>query len=386
MDIRGELSRKWNKTKLVLQNVGTLILIDRFMFFFLSIGAIGAIFLSNGIGYLVTANIFTLIGVVIGHKKYPKFTIAYILGIIFLSSISLGMMFPSEKYQIVGVGLTLLLVVLTFWYASIMLHQIKIMNNEKLGKVISEIARSIFSPLRNELIEIQEQLKTGRYVSTILPSKLNITKKGEELVKKYTKGQIEIRPTSTFSEPKNPIKRSASRLLKIDDEDLVYAMALLNDDNTQFVENIYHLNNLHTQFDSDLLPYWIPFKEECKRLIELPNNQPYLTTDFSEDDYKIVLKYSFIQQDYSPYHPNILPGKQEELPRFISENGKMLLIWLQNVPTLKNDMDNIEQQRVKIIVIIAKMLGRITYLLSHWKMTYYLTEEELEEPEFSNAV
>lgn len=358
------------------------------MFVFLSIGAIGSIISPYfyGVGSLITSNIFTFIGVVIGYKKFPKFTIAYFLGLIFLSSISLSMIYPSEKFAIMGIGISLLLVVLTFWYASIMLSQIKIMNNEKMGKVISEIARSIFSPLRKELIEIQDQLKTGKYLSTILPSKLNISKIGEELVNKYTKDQIEIRPISTLSEPKNPIKRSASRLLKIDDEDLVFAMALLNDDNNEFIESIHHLNDLHIQFDSDLLPYWIPFKEECKRLIEIPNNRPYLTTDFTESDFKIVLKYSFIQQEYSPFPPRVLAGKQEELPRFISENGEALLNWLQNIPSLKTDMNNIEQQRAKIISIINKMLGRITFLLSHWKMTYYLTEEELEEPEFSNVV
>jgi hypothetical protein len=386
MDSRAGLSEKRINLKSVLQIMSAVFLVDKYMYISIFIGLIFIIISTFFINivfntfFLIISIIFSLIGIIFLYNKSPAFSIAYFLFVIFLISVTAGMMYPTEKYQIIGVGLTLLLVILTFWYASTMLHQIKIMNNEKLGKVIGEIARSIFSPLRDELFEIKGLLNSGYYISHLYhPTTLKFGKHGKDVVNHYINGEIEIYPKSYSSEDKKPINRLAYRLLKIEDEDLKYLLFILNGKNKEFVKIIDEMNALFNELDGDLIPFWIPFKEECEKLIQSPqNSKPYLNTDFDEFDLEMILKHSLIQQDYHLSVPFVIPGKQGELPRFISENKEKIFVWLTHNPALKNDIENIEKKKKMLIENIDEMLGEINYLLSTWKITYYLAEEELQ--------
>jgi hypothetical protein len=365
---------KYNLTVLYYK----IIYIERITIIFLLAGAIGT-FISGflrSVGMFISSIIVFFVGIFINYKKHPRYAIFSIILFVVMLTITAAYFFSNfanAPAQILTLGIYVILVIVTTWYASIMQHQVSIMNNEKLGKVIAEISRSIFSPMKNGLNEIQTELKDGTYVSELHPSKLKFKDEWEKILDNYLSSDVVIIPVLSDHKRMNTIWRSAKQLLDIDDDELNLTLLLLGKLKRDFYNNIEELSKAHQQFDDDFIPYWIPFKEECTKLDPSNSFDKQYDPDFAK-----VLKYVFIQCDFLDSEERIYIGHNKKLPQFIDENREKLYSWMQNISVLKIDIENIEKKKLGLIENISEIVKEIRTLLSIWKITYYLTEEELE--------
>jgi len=360
--------------KEICRNFYNFLYIDRWMFLFIFIGgllSLSSLFFRTNLEIIALSYISAFIGVMIGFKKHPFGAMSFFFFVILITIISLSISYPSEIDKIVGLGVTSIIALITFWYSTLMYRQINIMNNEKKGKLIGEISRSIFFRLKNELMEFKRVLETGKYIYNMYPIEVFYEAHWKDLIHKYLTGEVEIRSPSSSS--RTPIIRSAKRLLKINDDELIFTSLVLDKLTRDFNENYNELLKFHKTFDGDFHPYWIPFMGECKRLDQSRNFD-----DSYEADFKIVLKYTLIQKDYDPILAGQVTGHHEDLPNFIHENRDKLYNWLQNITILKEDIEIINDKKMKLIEIIDDFVNEIDYLISNWKITYYLTEEELQ--------
>lgn len=155
-------------------------------------------------------------------KPYSKFLPMLILIITLGSSVA----FNGSNYfdsDILIAGFSLVLVVITAGYASSTERLVKVTANEKKGKVIAEIARSIFSPMRENLVLANGYLEDGGYFSGFgysgLPLKrpLNMLDGLTPPMDYITKPVDVITYEQQFASQWE-LKRPAKELLRIDDE------------------------------------------------------------------------------------------------------------------------------------------------------------------------
>jgi len=130
-----------------LEIFNKLLSVNRWIFFWLILSA-GISILSivtNNLDYLIEAYVFLLVGSFVAFKKYPGFSLFIISIIIFLGTITSAIIF--QKIEILNAGITLILVIITGWYAHLMNQQLDVTQRTKKGKFIAEISRSIFTPI-----------------------------------------------------------------------------------------------------------------------------------------------------------------------------------------------------------------------------------------------
>jgi len=371
MAMGASFNKKWKKWNSIFERAAYDL--GYWTIIFLTVGAVGAsvggIFFPNHIGYLISSYIFFIIGLVLLYRKHPVGALVGFLSIIFLGIITLAVFFQ-KNFDFLTAGITGILVIITGWYAKNMHTQIQIMNNEKLGKVITEISISIFSPLEENLKHIKWEFETNFFIEQLLPTKFSNLERKLSFLQYYLEGDIEVFTITNIS---RTIKVSARRLLNINDEHLLFAIHQLKKLDVDYKKNIDDLKILFKQFDDDFLPYFQEFKSKC---IDLSNSS-HLGIPTDENYFKLILKFSMMKQDATPQNIGSAFEPYAHQCAFINEKRNELYSWIQNIVILRNDIQNIENEKIILICCIDEMIKEVDILLYNWKITYYLTETEM---------
>lgn len=371
MPIGNSREKKWKNIEWILAR--SFYDIGFWPFIFLTVGAFGALFgqiiFPNHIGYLISSYIFFLIGLALSYHRHPVGAITGFLLIVFLGVITLAALYQTN-FDFLTAGITGILVIITGWYAKNMHTQIKIMNNEKFGKVIIEVSKSIFSPFKDDLKDIKLEFETNSYIEQILPTKIESEEKKRGVIQNYLEGDILI--TSTVNSSR-VIQSSAKPLLNINDEHLPFTIRRLKQLNIDYNKNIDDLKVRFKKFDDDFLPYFQEFKLKCIGLAN-PLSLPLPSDDIY---FKLVLEYTLKKQNATLSNIGRFLGLHTLNLEFINEKRDELYQWIQNISILRDDVNNIENKKIEIIGCISDMIKEINILFYVWKKTYYLTEDEL---------
>jgi hypothetical protein len=337
---------------------------------FMTVGAVGLLingfFLSNDIGYFISSYIFFLVGLAIYYRRHPVGALIGFLLFLFAGVVTLAI-FYQKNFDILTAGITGILVIITGWYAKNMHTQIVIMNNEKLGKLIAELSRSIFSPMYDDLIKIKKEFETNFFIEQILPTKFTFYNKKRNILQNYLEGEIDVIVRGQI------FKSSSRRLLNINDKDLAFAILRLKKIDVEYKENLDDLSTLFKQFDDDFLPYFQEFKSKC---IDLSNSSN-MRIAAEENYFKLILKFSIMNQIASCENVGVNFECYAHLCEFINKHSNELNLWIQNILVLKTDLQNIQNKKVDVVCSIDKMIKEVNILHKIWKTTYYLTEAEM---------
>jgi hypothetical protein len=325
--------------------------------------------LTQHIGIFIVAYGLFLISLALYYKKHPFGALVGFLTIIFFLVIVLAY-FVQKQFDILTAGITLILVIITGWYAKNVYTQIQIMNNEKLGKVIGEIFRSIFSPLVFKLIEIRDEFESYRFIGQVLDTHIASENEKRLILPHYLEGVVLV----SSSQKNRMFRVSAKQLLDINDPFLPIRLRRLNQLNAEYNKHMDEMNTLLKKFDEDFLPYWSEFKSKCISL-SMASQLPILN---EENYFKIVLKYTFTKQDATAQNLERIYSSYISYVGFINSKRIELLSWIRNITLLHEDIENIDHKKDEISDCLDEMVQTINTLHRKWKMTYYLTEDELE--------
>jgi hypothetical protein len=275
-------------------------------------------------------------------------------------------------------GFTLILVIITASYAKTMKEQSITMKeqstiaqnqkelfiNEKMGKYIAEIARSIFSPMHKDLENFDAHLENGNILSSTSP--LQTIFDGKRL-SQYLTGAVFI-PNTTFSKP-------VSILLNVPDDILQIKYLPKINELCQNFETILKDLNLSLELICQNKPMiWNDFKAHCLEL------DPNLNEQDNPDIFDHIFKCALTQFDPMA-NSTALSEDQLENPViqgmvFPNRNNGEILEWLKKSQlncAIEQYLDNKE----KFQQTINELLSNIENLLLEWKIKYYLLESEM---------
>ena len=335
-----------------------------------SLFALSLVFLTYGqypmnIYSILLGFIFIALALWLLYFKFPKLVLGELALIIFIFSIWFAIVFHDSNI-LVG-GATVVLVLVTSWYAGILYKELEINQMERRGKLIAEIARSIFSPMRLRLEESKHYLVSGYYLGSLKPLDLRLDTIKSPI--SYLTEEIDIIP-SNF-DPSNIqglVTRPAKTLLELDEklgdlilkEELPEIQKLLND----FESYKKELKKTHEIINKNIIPIWADFKKYCLSIDKYGLSE-------KEINFWLILHYTIIQQNYTENYSSA----DNDIKPFINDNKEIIYKWLLE-SSLNADLLRFTNFKGSFINLIDSIIDKIDNLLSEWEVEYFLTVDE----------
>jgi len=320
-----------------------------------------------------------------------------ILGYISFCTIFLTLYLYSilKESNILVAGFTLVLVIITAWYASISERQFKVTESGSKGKYIAELSRSIFSPMQIDLKRIRGYFLWGSFINDSFPIELKLFHIKHP--KHYLEEDIEIIPAEAHDDKIDGllVVRPAKALLKIQDAALKKHLFLLSPKLIVYQNSLDGINHSFDEISRKILPIWADFKTRCD---ELDGNHVIRILDA----YNIVFRSIFernvtieqIDRYGSPAIGNLVhegdniyvlfngerTNNQEEnivkILLFIKDHRDEIIRWVES-SSINDEFQNYRREKGIFLTTIDEIIDLIDDLLLDWKVEYYLIENEL---------
>ncbi len=325
-----------------------------------------------GIGLLVIAIIVMAIATVILLISRPKLLVGYIFLIVFIVIIWIYIFFIPETNFLVA-GFTLILVIVTAWYASMMNDQIVLSTNQMSGRYMAEICQLIFSPMQNDLKKVKKMIINDAYIARYDHENYSIIT------------EIEIKailaPSHYLSEnilildnpqSKQGITLKAASILQVPDDALQHKyLPKLMHLSADYDQNYKNLKiNINTIFE-----HYPSIKDDFSTYCKSFN--PELFDKCYPFDIFCALFYNIITQKTIINNGLGFPG----YINFSNEHKKELLEWLKTCK-IKDDVFAYLSKKEEFCTTIDEIIITIDNLMNEWRIKYFLllTDIHLKEP------
>jgi len=378
----------------MVEIVLTIFIIASYVLFII-FGRVDFLFFGQ-VDFLQLTYVYLALFCLVGFKKFPILSVMMLSSIIMIGALLAYIIFKDSNFIIAG--LTLVLIIVTFWYAYNTDRQFKVTENDRKGKYIAEISRSIFSPMHKSLNEAKDRLESGRYIKKENPIQIYLAEPEPAF---YLTQNVEIAPDKSSANSIKRVKRPATFLLKIktDDEILRYSLGKIESLNHEYDRLLKNLQSIHLKIEnqfSSVLPDFEKYISEVD-----PGNFEYLL-DASRDGVnyggnvssKIFLCTLTRQRCMEcldpPYNGSLVCYERDSLlPKFGTErwyrffllefiinNRENILEWVAGT-ALSYDVEQLTKVQQDLLSTIEQLLETIDSLLLNWKLNYYLVEDEM---------
>lgn len=360
------------------------------------------------LSYMLATVSYIIVICIFLFKKMPVYSIFIIS--VFVLALAFSYLQQTGESNYIVAGLTGVLILVTFWYAYNTDRQFKVTENDRKGKYIAELSRSIFSPMQSSFNEARENLISGKYVQGEKPIQIRLAQTSPLL---YLTQNVEIVPERKSGNLLNKVTRPATFLLKIksDDEILRYKLGKIeelcrNYDRQSMKLQRIHLN-IEKQFPS-VLPDFRKFISQIdpdglKHLFDtsdkkinyennvlskiflgvLTHQRSIEFLNYYDDSYLIKYEGESKIQVYCIGRDSLIPEKlppegehQYSLLKFVNENRGKVLEWSGGTD-LAHDVKQLMEVQQDLLSAIDQSLEKIDSLLLNWKLNYYLVEDEM---------
>ncbi|GEM_PF-6651176 len=287
-------------------------------------------------------------------------------------------------------GFTVVLVIVTAWYSATLYSEASRSEKSRVGRVIAEIARSVFSAMRNDLVRIEYQLSSGNYLRSLKP--ITIADTVRRSPSHYLNDEITVQPPNSQIAKDflyGEIQRPAPQLLDIPDETLTknhlpVIQALCKD----YDKNLHELRSVIEETCMKTSPIWQDFKDYCLSIDDQHSFQDFLlqkNPSNSNETYFCTLFRAVISEadisdvEYTEFTAEggvRVSDKSAAFKIYYAENKDSLLAWLKE-SGLQNEIDNHKRIKQNLLAITRNLNTEINSLFLAWKMEYYLTEDEM---------
>jgi len=346
---------------------------------------------------LMVTYMYIIILCLVGFKKFPIISISTLSVIVML--ISFTLYFATSDSNNIIAGLTFVLIIVTFWYAFNADRQFKITENDRKGKYIAELSRSIFSPMQKSLHEAKKNLQLGSYIKYENPIKICLSKTDPSF---YLTQDIEIIPEKRSNNSINKVTRPASFLLKIkkSDEILRYRLTKIESLNQDYNGQLNDLQSIYLTLQSQITSVLPDFKrfitkadpEGFKELLDVSKKE----TDNENNVLSKIIISTVIHQkcvlylnqsgeegriyDKEGTQPPVTVSAKIKylnlLLRFTNENQEKIMEWVESTP-LSSNAKQLTKLQLDLLSTIDQLLDAIDSLLINWKLNYFLVEDEM---------
>jgi hypothetical protein len=347
----------------------------------------------GGTFFLIMGIIYLVISLYLIYRFMPRLILGYIS--VCVIGFTLAFYLILKESNILVAGFTLVLVIITAWYASISERQFQVMESGKNGRYLAEISRSVFSPMQIDLKRIKRFIQFGFGVQGWNPIKLVFNKMMPPNF--YLNDDIEIIPEHPHDEDTEGflVVRSAKQLLKIPDPALKCNLPKISSLATEYDTYFNQMNEALANISNEIPNIWPSFRTKCAEL----DRENILAG--SEMNYQFIFKFllsksviiehrdahgdhSVCSYDDTDNSVRILSGEREiggnffwvRQLEFFRDNKEELLRWISTTQLNGNFISYLEG-RSNFCRVIDELITSIDELLLDWKLNHYLIEDEL---------
>lgn len=303
-----------------------------------------------------------------------------------------------QDTNILTAGSTLILIFITAYYAHLTgkttAKQVNLIERERRGRYIAELARSLFSPLQISAKERLKILKSGNFTENVDNNNITSIKFLFDHNKSpisFLSGEIEIIPLEDRTSPteiRSPIFRPVETLLNLPDIILI-----------RHISNIFKLtrecNNIEiklktnvTKIYSTVEPLWDEFN---KAFYSLNGSEQFEYILKREPQFvRIIFYYLIFERPLIFSRENLSRTEMifdemasdricTALREFILINTENLQNWISSSP-LKDAYEELKLTQNDYFEKHQRLVQEIDELLLEWKLEYYLLEQEINSP------
>ena len=318
-------------------------------------------------------------------------------------------------------GFTLILIIITGWYARSTEKQYKISERLHKGRYIAEISRSIFSPMLYNLRNIKKRLEYGIFLNFDDGVKINLSYL--ESPEYFIHGDVQIIPEIQTIGVSGDLRRPARQLLNIEqhDEILKYSISSIEKLSASYSKRIMELQENYDYFLEGFPSILTNIKQECPSfhntefsevlrntnhtinyednlirkicIDSLSNTRCYSHTDaigqrifirgiLEEGNIRIsILNWNHFTDiesiDSEYYYPKIY------LNFLLFEKGS--IINYLKTTSLNEYTNNIINLQTELLELVNELITTIESLQLKWKTEYFLLKNELHERKWGSC-